>query len=164
LLLLLGVGLADQTTGFFVPAYAQSAASFRSDKQFVEKIEAKLPPGAMIFQFPYMPFPEGPPGEMSLLRGYLHSKRLRWSYGAMTGRQTDKWIKETVLADGNLQRIVGVLTEAGFKGVYVDRHLLRDYEKIEGWLKQSVDTAPIESEDRRLVFYSLLKSPGPAPR
>jgi phosphoglycerol transferase len=162
LVLLVGLGLADQTSGFFVPPYAQSAASFHSDENFVRRIEAKVPAGTMIFQLPYMPFPEGPPGEMALLRGYLHSKTLRWSYGAMTGRETDNWIKTTVLADGNLQRIFQVLTEKGFKGVYVDRQLLRDYDKIEGWLKQKVDAAPIESEDGRLAFYTMTKPPAPA--
>ncbi len=162
--LVLGLGLADQTTEFYVPPYAQSAASFRSDKSFVQRIEAKLPPGTMIFQLPYMPFPEGPMGEMSLLRGYLHSRTLRWSYGAMSGREADTWIKNTVMGDGNLQRIVQVLTEAGFQGIYLDRQLLRDYDKIEGAFKQLVDASPIESEDGRLAFYSLRKPTAPAGR
>ena len=70
---LAGIGLVDQTNEFFVPAYAQSAASFRSDENFVRRIEEKVAPGAMIYQLPFMPFPEGPPGEMALLRGYLHA-------------------------------------------------------------------------------------------
>ena len=162
--LLLGLGLADQTTEFYVPPYAQNAASFQSDKNFVERIEARVPPGAMIFQLPYMPFPEGPMGEMSLLRGYLHSKSLRWSFGAMAGREADTWIKNTVMADGNIQRIVQVLTDAGFKGIYLDRQLLRDYDKIESAFKQLVDASPIESEDGRLVFYRLSKPTAPAGR
>jgi phosphoglycerol transferase len=166
LVLLVGIGLADQTTEFFVPAYTQSAATFHSDDSFVRRIEEKVPPGAMIYQLPFMPFPEGPPGEMALLRGYLHSKSLRWSFGAMTGRETDTWNKRTVWADGNFQRIVQVLIEKGFKGIYVDRQLLRqsfrEPEKIEGFLKQTVDATPIASEDGRLAFYNLTKPPAPA--
>jgi hypothetical protein len=164
LVLLLGIGLADQTTEFFVPAYAQSAASFRSDENFVRSIETKVPQGSMIFQLPYLPFPEGPPGEMALLRGYLHSKSLRWSYGAMTGRETDKWIKTSLLADGNPQRIVQMLFEKGFKGIYIDRQLLRDHQNLENLLKQTVDASPIESEDGRLSFYALTKPPTPTGR
>jgi phosphoglycerol transferase len=161
---MLGLGLADQTTEFFVPPYSQSAASFRSDGDFVRAIEAKLPADSMVFQLPYLPFPEGPPGEMAMLRAYLHSRTLRWSYGAMTGRETDKWFKQKVLADGNLQTIVQKLTEAGFKGIFVDRQMLQDAQRLEGALKQAVDPSPLESADRRFSFYSLVKNTAPQGR
>ncbi len=84
----------------------------------------------------------------------------------MTGRETDTWNKTTVWVDLNLQRIVQVLIEKGFKGIYVDRQLLRqsfrEPEKIEGFLKQMADAAPIESEDGRLAFYNLTKPAAPA--
>ena len=86
----------------------------------------------------------------------------------MTGRETDTWNKTIVWADLNLQRIVQVLMEKGFKGIYVDRQLLRqtfrEPEKVEGFLKQAVDASPIESEDGRLAFYNLTKPPAPAGR
>ena len=79
----------------------------------------------------------------------------------MTGRETDTWNKTTLWVDANLQRIVQVLMEKGFKGIYVDRQLLRqtfrEPEKIEAFLKQVVDASPIESEDGRLAFYNLIK-------
>lgn len=164
LTVLVVLGLADQTTPFFVPPYAQSAAAWRNDREFVQRIEAKLPARAMVFQLPYLPFPEGPPGEMSLLRPYLHSKTLRWSYGAMAGREADTWIKTTVMADGNLQRILKVLTEADFKGIYIDRQLMQDYRKVEEALKQAVDPAPIESENGRFAFYALSKPVAAVPK
>jgi phosphoglycerol transferase len=160
---LLFLGLADQTTPFFVPPYAQSAVAWRSDREFVRQLEAKLPAGAMIFQLPYMPFPEGPPGEMSLLRPYLHSKSLRWSYGAMAGREADTWIKTTVMSDGNLPRIIQVLTEADFRGIYIDRQLLQDYRKVEDALKQSVDANPLVSENGRFSCF-VLPPRSPAPK
>jgi hypothetical protein len=159
---LLVVGLADQTTEFFVPPYAQNAASYQSDEHFVHQVEAKLPAGSMIFQFPYVPFPEGAAGSMGLLRCYLHSHTLRWTFGALKGRESDTWIRSVVLSDGNLPRIVRVLGEAGFKGICVDRQLLADHEKLEEWLKQNADPAPIESENGRLAFYGLPKPTVPA--
>jgi hypothetical protein len=49
-----------------------------------------------------------------------------------------------------------VLIEKGFKGIYVDRQLLRqsfrEPEKIEGFLKQMADAAPIEVRMARLAF------------
>jgi hypothetical protein len=67
-----------------------------------------------------------------------------------------------VLSDGNLPRIVRTLAEAGFKGISVDRALLADREKLEEWLKQNVDTAPVESENGRLAFYGFTKPTAPA--
>lgn len=75
----------------------------------------------------------------------------------MTGREADTWIKTTVMADGNLQRILKELGEADFKGIYLDRQLMQDYRKVEEALKQAVDPAPIESENGRFVFYALSK-------
>ncbi len=160
--LLLAIGLADQTTEFFVPLYAQNAASYQSDERFVHQVETKLPPGSMVFQLPYIQFPEGAAGSMGMLRCYLHSHSLRWTFGALKGRESDKWIRSVVLVDGNPQRIIRVLTEAGFKGICVDRQMLADREKLETWLKQNADSAPIESENGRLAFYSLLKPTSPA--
>ena len=49
--------------------------------------------GAMVFQLPYRRFPETQPlarmADYDLMRGYLHSDDLRWSYGFMKGRPGD---------------------------------------------------------------------------
>jgi phosphoglycerol transferase len=126
----------------------------------VEQIESRVPAGSMIFQMPYLPFPEGPPGEMAMLRGYLHSRSLRWSFGAMTGRETDKWYKQTVLAETSLPGLISLLQREGFKGLFLDRQLFRESDKIEAFLKQSVDAGPITSADGRFVFFSMMNPGG----
>jgi phosphoglycerol transferase len=158
LALLFLVGLADQTTPFFVPPYAQNLSSFRSDEEFVKRIESSVPGGSMIFQLPYSPFISGPLKGYSLLRGYLHSTKLRWSYGSMPGRKSDMWVRTVVFSDGDLSRIVWTVKRAGFKGIYIDRELLPDYQKVEQALRQIADPSPLESQNGKLAFYSLIKS------
>ena len=122
-------GVFDQTTDAFIPPYSAIARQWRSDGDFVAEIQARLPRGAAVFQLPYVPFPEGypqtQPGDQvatyatkyELLRGYLHSTTLRWSYGAMKGRAGD-WAAQ--LAGQPLSVVLASAVAAGFDGVWVD--------------------------------------------
>src|ERR1700759_727462 len=102
----------------------------------------------MIFQLPYIKFPEAyTPGTMvgyDLLRGYLHSRTLRWSYGETKGRGTDPWYRATaVLPPGELVR---ELKTAGFAGIYIDRNGYpnRNYERA---LAGMLGREPLVSEN-----------------
>jgi hypothetical protein len=129
---LLGVlvfGVYDQTSASFVPPYAETSRQWRSDSRFVAEIERRLPRGASVLQLPYVPFPEGypetPVGETvatystkyELLRGYLHSSSLRWSYGAMKGTAAD-WSAQ--LAGEPVPYVVAAAAASGFDGLWVD--------------------------------------------
>jgi hypothetical protein len=129
LLAVLVFGVYDQTSESFVPPYATTARQWRSDSRFVTEIERRLPRGASVFQLPYVPFPEGYPEtpvgdtvatystKYELLRGYLHSKALRWSYGAMKGTPAD-WSAQ--LAGQPLPYVLAAALAAGFDGLWVD--------------------------------------------
>ena len=84
---LLVFGIWDQTTARMVPDYEGIRQRRGQDRTFINRIEKELPNGAMVFQLPYLRFPEnGPIFDMldySHARGYLHSRSLRWSYGAL---------------------------------------------------------------------------------
>ena len=122
-------GVYDQTSDAYIPAYAATARQWHSDSVFVAAIEARLPLGASVFQLPYVPFPEGYPQtpvggplatyatKYELLRGYLHSSTLRWSYGAMKGRSAD-WAAQ--LAGQPLSLVTAAAAAGGFDGVWVD--------------------------------------------
>jgi phosphoglycerol transferase len=88
LALLLGAALFDQTNASFIPAYAQIKQEVGADADFIRSIEAAVPAQAMIFQLPYVAFPESArstPGfrDYDHFRAYLQSRSLRWSYGTM---------------------------------------------------------------------------------
>ncbi len=156
-LILLG-GTLDQTTAHFVPPYPQLKAEYLNDADFVKRIEASVPQYAMIFQLPYVPFPANPPvhrmSDYSLFRGYLHSKTLRWSYGAMKGRVGDTWQRQVVAKP--LAELVATLVLAGFSGIYVDRYgFAENGADLEAKLSSLLKTAPILAANQRLVFFNL---------
>ena len=157
---LLLFGVWDQTSPAFVPPYADIRNEFHNDRDFVGKIEAALPPGSMVFQLPYMFFPEN--GSVNLmpdyshLHGYLNSHKLRWSYGAMRGRPVDEWQSE--VSSKPPSEMVKLLALQGFAGIYIDRFGYPDKGKIiESGLSQVLGSEPaLESQNKRLVFFSLL--------
>lgn len=154
---LLALGFLDQTYPSVVPPYGQITTQWTSDQSFVRAIEAELPAGDAVFELPYADFPEGhtpgSTGGYDLVRPYLHSRTLRWSFGAMRGRPSD-WPSR--LTGEPLAKVVSAVSAVGFSGVYLDR---RGYDdngaKVVRELKRSLGALPIESRDRRFVFFSL---------
>ena len=116
------LGLLDQTQPSVVPLYASYRNAFTNDRRFVAEIERRLPPGSMVFQLPLASFPERPPIvgmlDYQLLRGYLHSTDLHWSYPAMRGRPTD-WAWS--IGGRSVEAMLGDIAAVGFRGLYVDR-------------------------------------------
>jgi hypothetical protein len=177
------LGAADETSTYFVPNYAKDAREWRSDTTFVRQIQARMPPGAAIFQLPYVPFPEGY-GSIStsvsapnttfdttyeLGRGYIHSEGLRWSYGAMKGRAAD-W--QGALAVKPLYLSLATAAEDGFQGLWVDPHgySIKVRKRLAPLMKKLLGVAPLLSPAHDLLFFDLrpfalrlarLHAPGP---
>ncbi len=160
LVVALVVGVLDETTNERVPAYTAVAADFRDDDAFVSRVEDRLPDGAMVYQLPYLPFPEAglqpPPSRMEdydPLRGYLHSHDLRWSYGAMKGRPSD-WAG--LVAAEPVPLLTAAVASAGFDGIEIDRFGYGDNgADLEARLGATLDVEPIVSENGRLSFFDL---------
>ena len=152
------IGLLDETTPNFVPPYAQMRAAYIAQTRFVQRIEATVPAGTMVFQLPYAEFPENQRVHQMWgyehLQGYLHSHGLRWSYGAMKGRSADRWLEHvSKMAPGEMAQ---TLAFAGFGGIYVDRNGFEDRANgLIGELTRTLETRPISSEDGRRVFLDL---------
>src|SRR6202011_3378560 len=87
------------------------------------RIEAVVPPGAMLFELPYQGFPEAGPvqamADYEPLRPYLHSHALRWSYPAMRGRADARWIRE--ISGHAPARLLDEISEVGFQGIVIAR-------------------------------------------
>jgi phosphoglycerol transferase len=149
------IGILDQTTEFCASLYQSVKREYSSDADFVRKIESSTPKNAMIFQLPYVPFPEsGPVHKMrdySLFKGYLHSKQLRWSYGAMRGREGDRWQK--MVSKLPISELVETASAVGFTGIYIDRFGYGDMgTALEKELMDFLKTDTIISKDGRLFF------------
>jgi phosphoglycerol transferase len=154
---LLLLGISDQTTSAFVPQYAANRERFENDRAFVEAIEQRLPPGAMVFQLPDVQFPEGlrvrAVGPYDLSRGYLHSPDLHWSFGSMKGRDHD-WRR--AVAESPAEAILPQLAAVGYSGVYLDASGYEDGGRtIAAELASALEAQPLLSADGKLAFFDL---------
>jgi hypothetical protein len=157
------LGLLDQVPPIFKPDHARDSAAFQSDEAFVARIEKELPPGSMIFQLPPNSYPEfGVHFNMydySHFRCYLHSRQLRWSYGAIRGREAEKL--HSRLAPLPAPELVDALVAAGFSGLYIDR---RGHEhggqQLTRALLNKIPQEPIVNRDGTLLFLRLPPPPG----
>ena len=123
----------------------------------MEAIEERLPSEAMVFQLPYSRFPEAPPifrmADYDLMRGYLHSHDLRWSYGHTKGRGDDPNVP---ISTEKVPDMVRDLKASGFAGVYIDRFAYTDgAAALEKQLAEATGAAPLVSRDGRLSFFEL---------
>ena len=155
------VGLWDQHPRIYRPDYAGLKHQWTQDADFVAKVEAALPPAAMVLQLPYVKFPEAPPvHEYDASQGVrfsLHSDSLRWSCGAVMGREADRWqqrISTLPLADQ-----VQAAVAAGFQGIQVNRKGYPDQgQDLERQLREQLGVEPIVSANGVDSFFPLSSS------
>lgn len=102
---------------------ARTEMRVSSDRAFTAAMEDALPPSAMVFQLPVMPFPESWPihqmTDYEHLRPYLYSTDLHFSYGSDKGRAREKW--QDVAARQPVPELVATLERAGFAALYINR-------------------------------------------
>ena len=151
-------GLLDQTSPRDAPDYRAIAASWRDAGDFVRVMETRLPARTNVLQLPWMSYPENGPlnamRDYDHLKGYLHSTRLRWSYGAMKGRPTDWHDNAQVLGGSNLATAAMI---AGFGAIEVDRRgYAYDGADVIGSLSKLVGADhTASSASGRLQFFDL---------
>ena len=149
------LGVLDQTP----PRYWEwREASFVSDRRFVRDAESKLSPGTMVLQLPYQPFPESEAVEQMRnygpLRGYLYSTGLRWSYGAMKGRQGDRWL-QALMGRALDDQIVLAARRADRRRVRRSSGLRRPRRGHRRVLREQLGPPLAQSVDGHLVMYRL---------
>ena len=152
------LGVLDQTSRHDVPAYASNKAVWDNDGALVKTMDDRLPAGTRVLQLPYVPFPEN--GlvngmlDYDLFKGYLHSEKLRWSYGATKGRPADWQDDAQGLAP---EELALVATTAGFGAIYVDRAGFADHAvALDAALTKVTGAGPAAgSRDARLEWYDL---------
>lgn len=152
------IGIYDQTT-HPLPPKEVIASSYNNDSEFIQRISDTMPQGSMIFQLPYVSFPEGETlynmGNYDLLKGYIHSSDLKWSFGIMKNSYGDRWMKELVKQP--VKQALDTVVYSGYTGIYIDRNgYSPEYgSKLEMELSNSIQEEPVESENKELVFYDL---------
>ncbi len=118
-ILLLIVGVADQTNPAVAPAYAANADRMSGVRAFTDALESRLAPGCAVFQLPSMDYPEASAraglGRFDELLPTLTSHRLRWSAGAVRGTAAGDW--QDGLDDTDLPALLDDLAAVGFCAV-----------------------------------------------
>lgn len=132
--------------------------NFQNDKDFIAKIENILPNNSMVFQLPYMGFPEDIPiykmVDYEHFKAYLHSHHLLWSYGSMRGRSTAT--QQEYLAQLPIPILLKKLAYLNFTGLYLNRNGYADHgQRIEAELTSILHAPPIVSNDANLSFYDV---------
>jgi phosphoglycerol transferase len=122
------LAVLDQTPASLAVPMAQ-ADQYRSDVALGAVLTSTLPAGTVVFQLPYMPYPEpgGPTFGMQdydPMRGYLHVDGFRWSYGAMKGRADDAWQKATAALPP--AEMVAAARARGFTAIWVQLNGYQD--------------------------------------
>ncbi len=154
------VGLLDQTPVLIAPDHAAEASEFYRDQRFFQRIEASVPPGTRILQLPHARFPKS--GRVFRManhdhfRAYLHTGRLRWSFGAVSGRETEAILRR--VAGLSPEEMVLELSRLGFGGIYINCNGFSDERTASDMVNRFalvLDQTPIKSEDRQLVFFKL---------
>ncbi len=134
-------------------------ANFRAERDFVQAVEATLPPGTMVFQYPHSQYLTNNRyygwGSFAHIRLYMHSRGLRWSNGASRNSPVDDWhIRMSQLP---IQQIAAEMSGVGFRGIVVDRAFLplAEYADIAATLTALTGQPPREDSLGRLSFWPL---------
>ena len=153
--LTLGFGAMDQIPGGLADARDSDRQRFYNDHHSIATLESRLAPGSMVFELPDSSIPPvAPYGKMDIYdnaRPYLHSKTLRWSWGALLGRHHD-WARKT----GSLKPpdMLERLAWAGFSGILLDRAGYSD-KTLERGLGTLLDSSAKVETGGRWVFFDI---------
>jgi phosphoglycerol transferase len=150
-------GLFDQVSAKDAPDYAQLEQDWNEDQEFFDQIATELGPGAMVFEYPWIRFPEAGvtvfAGPYDQAKGFIHAPELEWSWGGVEGRDQD-WTRE--ISEAPIRVMLDGVVAAGFDGILIDRAALSyGPEGIEERLTAILDQEPLISADERYSFYDL---------
>jgi phosphoglycerol transferase len=119
---LLVFGLFEQTSQQPNTNRIEGAKQFALDREFVSQVENQLPLGSALVQLPYMQFPEVPTlhqlAAYDQAAGFIHSKKLKWSFGAIKGREGDRVLRS--LGDRSMVDGAAYAKALGFAAIYFD--------------------------------------------
>jgi phosphoglycerol transferase len=158
LAIVLAFGIWDQTTQHMVPDFGRLTLDHKADKAFFTKLEANLPPEAMIFQLPYIAYPEalafGRCDSYDHFKPYLVTHSLRWSFGTFRGRPEDAF--KHMIGSCRTEQMLRILVLLGYEGLLVDRFgYADDGKRFEQTLQGLLRRAPQESGDGRWSYFAL---------
>jgi len=160
LVLVLLFGAWDQTAATVLPGVTARGAAWDRDARFVAALEARVPPGTMVFQLPVTDFPDHEQNELMsshdlVKEGYLHSRTLHWSAGGIRGRSTEWQFPAEALHPLQFARGLAAL---GFGVLFLDTDGYRDHGAGQVADFTRILGPPIATQGGRLVTWSINRS------
>ncbi len=158
LVVVLCVGFYDQTPPALGTVYSQYAGQFANDEAFFTRIEAAVPAGSMVFQWPYVAFPEGPSVVNAInteqVIPFLHTTTVRWSGAGIKGRPQIDWMGTvSALPPASM---VEQLAVVGYQGIVVNTAGTTDHAAaITAQLTPLTGPPSIRSRDGHYLYFSL---------
>lgn len=132
---------------------------YLAERAFVKKVEASLPKGAMVYNYPYSQYLTDNPyygwGAYGQIRLYMHSRGLRWSNGSGKNTAVERWHARQ--ASQSAEQLLAEMAAVGFKGVVVDRMVVGDeeYAQIQQAAVKVGASLKVEDEVSRQAFFAL---------
>lgn len=127
LILILSIGLLDQTSTQYVPSYQENAEIWKREELFTRAADKSFVRNSMIYQIPNIEFPENGPllgmEDYAQSFPFIHDSHLRWSYG-QTKTRTSEFHQHSRTLSGN--ELLSYLRESGFVGVHLSRRGIQD--------------------------------------
>ena len=149
------VGFVDQVN--YSDKNNQKALKNKQEQyeEFFSQVEGQLEKNAMVYQLPYLDFPEvSADFDYKHFIGYLFTDTLKWSYGGIKGRNL--LAGSLNIDEGMSYLFLSSIKEAGFDAVYID---LSGYDDEKRTLLlqfyQGIGVSPIISKDELLYLYDI---------
>jgi hypothetical protein len=147
---LVAAAAGEQTSKAMVPYYKSMDFTWKSDAAFTARAVQLLPPNSFVLELPHIPYPEVVYGEA---RPYLHTDRLRWTFGAMSGRPADWVAGLNGLRPGT---VVASAAAAGASAILVERNAYADGGKaVTAGLQARLGAPRVVSSDGTFELYDL---------
>jgi len=129
-----------------------------SDKDFGTRLEAALPPHAMVFQLPVWDYPESHPRHLMTdyahFRPYIWTKHLRFSYGSCKGRVREAWQRN--VENLPAPEMIKTLESMGFSAIFINRQAYTDdAAALEASIVAAGRRPLVESKNRHFITYRL---------
>jgi|GEM_PF-1920306 len=132
---------------------------YNADRRFVEQIEELTPEGSMVFQLPFIP-----PnwfrnyhdiGIYEHFRPVIHSRTLRWSYGARYNSLAAQW--QHNVATMQTEQMLRHIAANGFRGVYIDSrgYTGDDAQTLIDEIYSITGVSPIVSEHGFMHYFNI---------
>lgn len=153
LMLVTCIGLYDQTRGYVPYDYSQ----LDRNREFVKRVEAQMDGEGMIFQLPYVDWPSA--GHYRMFAGYLESENLRWSYGAMQGREEARW--QQAVCQKEVPVMIEMVIRSGYSGIYLDKTVYTalygetKFQQLYDSIVKTLQLLPVVSEKEDLFFWDI---------